>query len=123
MRPKAAPFAPACKCWTLPASIIAWKLPRGFSPRSPCNCCSLFSPPAAELSGCDAGISLFTRIHLPQHLAQDAEPDHGVPSRQMQAADKPPDTVLGVVHAAPVQESAGMQRFQQQRGDTLEFHG
>src|ERR1019366_9801738 len=64
---------------------------------------------------------LFLGIHLPQHLPQDAEPDHGVARRQIKAADKPPDSLDGVRHAAAAQESAGAQRFEQHRGNALEF--
>jgi hypothetical protein len=56
-------------------------------------------------------------------LTQHAEPDDGVALLQMKAADQPPDAIVGIVHAAAVEKSAGMQGFEEERGDAFEFRG
>jgi hypothetical protein len=93
---------------------------------NPCNCFSHFSPRAADAcEECDRveilSFGRFSLVHFPQHLTQHSEPNHGVAFGQTQAAHQAADSFIGVGHAAPVQKSAGLKRFQQKSGDALEF--
>lgn len=60
---------------------------------------------------------------LPQNLAENSKPHDGVLLRQVQAANKPADALIGVGYAAAIEEPAFAQGFAENFSDAFDFRG